>query len=341
MIYIIIYTLILYSQTTINKLLLIDRIIEKHSVYNIAYPTLFSLSYCAIITKVKYNYCNILFYILLLIFHYTYHFLDINKYIFNSVVYIFDKLTLINVLSEVITQSNYKIVFRNTILFGSFYNILLNFQDILIHKLKEINNFNYIHSGIIILIIILNLVNKNKHNILKDKYFDLASRRFLLISGYGIIHLILDIFNMTDIDFIISIISYVLFQKLIVICSIKNLTKLYIVYTPFLIFILNRFVSSIYISNLNNNIIYITIVGLTTINQQLNSRLYCFVCMFIILPTIIENLYYYHKNIEYLSILLYPILNHIHNIYLNDIEFEKNNIEENSIKNNVDIIINE
>ena len=252
---------------------------------------------------------------------------------------------MINVFNELIIRSDYKTIFKNIILFGSIYNILLNCQPLIIEQIKDSiysnSNLKHIHSGLIILIIFLNFINQKEQSSNKDKYFDLASRRFLLTSGYGIIHFILNIFNIKEKKYIVTLISYILFQKLIVVCSLKHLTKLYIVYTPFMIFILNKFVNSIYISNLNNNIIYMTIVGLTTINQQLNSRLYCFVFMFIILPAIIENLYYYHKNIEYLSILLYPILNHIHNIYLNDIEFEKNSFEENSIKNNVDIIINE
>ena len=70
-------TIVFYLQTIINDIVFTDVIIIdfNYSLYNI----LFSLSYCAIITKVCYKHCNIIWHFLTIVFMYCYKYLHLKK----------------------------------------------------------------------------------------------------------------------------------------------------------------------------------------------------------------------------------------------------------------------
>ena len=129
-----------------------------------------------------------------------------------------------------------------------------------------------------------------------------------------------------------SIIIYSIIQLYICICAYFKNIKLYFLLIPTLLLIP---ISYTYENVLNS------IIHLVSLNYKSNSRLYCYNLIFIIIPCIFEYINMKYKFIKYFNILLFPFVYGIYNLYIKDINKEKLIIEENSIKNNINIIINE
>ena len=340
----IIYSLftLLYLQTLVNELIFIDRI-ESDFIFSL-YNILFSLSYCAIITKVLYSYCHIIWHSLTIIFLYTFKYFTVRKQFFCSFKYLYLKIMNITVWNGMCIKYNYRNSLKPFIALSSIYNILDNTKTNVINFLHgkiEISSLIHISCVLNILLICFNYkLNDTKHT--NTLFFDLLSKKFILMFLFSSITnfiYISDNLN-TYIDLRLYISIFIL-QNYINTCAYKNSIKLLFISLPvFLLFTKFYIKSQIMLTSIYNNI-GLPILYILCIQYNPNGRIYALNICYIMVPTIIEYIHIQSEYINCFNIILCGILYYIHDVVQLNIKKEIQHDEENSIKNNIHIIINE
>ena len=331
-----------YIQTIINEIIFIDKI-ESDFIFSL-YNILFSLSYCAIITKVLYSYCHIIWHTLTIIFLYTFKYFTIRKEIFLSYKYLYLKLMNITVWNGMCIKYNYRNSLKPFIALSSIYNIFDNSKNYLVNLfVKKIENSLLVHISCIlnILLIYLNYkINDTKHT--NTIYFDLISNKFIMMFLFsGVTNFIYFSDNLNN-DFNLQLyISIFILQNYINICAYKNSIKYIIISLPVFILLIKVYVKSqIMLESTYNNIV-LPILYILSMQYHSNGRIYTLNICYIILPTIVGYVNIKNEYMNCLNIVLYGILYYIYEIIKINIKKENQHYEENSIKNNIDIIINE
>lgn len=288
---------------------------------NLVYPVIFSMSYTAIITKVDYKLCNVLCHSLLIVFLYTYKYLVFKEEVFPSLIFVFEQLMKIDLWNRLSIKYDYLTSFKPFITYGSILTILDKYKhDIMLNLPTVIEIYNiHILAAVTVCIICLCLFQEQSSN--EGEHFDLVSKRNTLLGVYSICSTLIVLNTTRELYF---------YQAFSLLCAYKNYSKLYFLSLP-----LSTYVSP---QNFTQMFFYFT-----SLKYNVKSRLYCYNIVLLVCPSIsvfIGNSYSMGY-IKYAGLMLYPIVWLLYKMYRSDYQNEQNICEENSIKNKIDIIINE
>jgi len=338
-----IITVVFFLQTIINEIIFND-IIKADFLYSL-YNVIFALSYCAIITKVLYNYCNIIWHVFTILFLYCNKYLNLRKQIYYSYKFVYKQLMNITVWNGMCIKYNYRNSLKPFITLSSIYNIFDNASEIIINYIKNkisINQLVHISCLLNIILIILNFKINDTKTYYNTQYFDLLSKKFIIIFSYSIVCNFLYISDtLTEIIKKSSYIYLFILQLCVNICAYKNYIKYFLLLLP-LFLIVSKFVvkSNIMLISVTNNIQF-PILYILCLQYSTNGRIYILNICSIMVPTVVDYLSLTNEYVNIIIILLYAVLYYIYDTININIKTEIQHDEENSIKNNIDIIINE
>lgn len=335
-------SVLFYLQTVINNILFDDtfQVNFIFSLYNIC----FSLSYCAIITKFVYNKCNILWHILTIAFIYSYTFFELKMSVFSSFNYIYKKFMNITIWNGMCLKYNYRNSIKSFITLSSILTVLENSKVFLVKSIRQkISNSNLKHFSCLIncLLIIFNLQIKNTKES-NTLFFDLFSKKVIILFLFATIYnVIFFCDNLTDEISIVIYISVLVLQLFINYCAYNNYTKYILITMPVFLMISQLFIKSNTLKTTITNNIQLPIIYILCIQYNINGLIYALNISTIIIPTIIEYCMIQNIYINCFVFLLYIVLYYVYDIIKLNINKEIQTDEENSIKNNIDIILNE
>ena len=338
-------TTVFYVQTIINDILFDDVItIEysdfKYSLYNI----LFSLSYCAIITKVCYNHCHIIWHCLTIIFMYGNKYLKLNLQIYFSFKFLYKQLMKITIWNGMCIKYNYRNALKPFITLSSILNIFENTSTIIISLIKhKLTTITWIHIGCFLNIVLIFMnfkINETKIN--NTPFFDLLSKKVIIAILFSFTcNLLYYCDNLNDKITYISIGSLFLLQFCVSFSASKNNIKFILVLFPIFLSLTKCLTKSKIMLNSVTNNIQLPIIYILCLQYNTNGIIYLLNICCIIIPTVIQYLSFTNEYINFCILLLSPLLYYIYNILNLNIKKEIQRDEENSIKNNIDIILNE
>jgi len=312
------------------------------------YVNCFAMAYSSIITKVNYKYCNALTHGMYILFMYSYKYLEVNSDIFSSIDFIFSKLLFVTIGNELSLKYTLHESIKKYMICLCASNIFYNYRSNLLATLNTfiIDPHIYIHISCILNIIIIT-TNIFFHNIIncsrRLSHFDALSKKFFILFMYSVTFNIIDNLKLSDkpiVQYMEYIGSATVYVYLLLCVSIKN--KAFIYYSfPFIIYTSQYIILSEAIQRSLYGIINITIVYTNLHSYQINSRLYAYNAIFIFTQSLISFFNIQNEYISTISICLLPFLIKLYRMYEKDVYYENIYNEENGIKNNIDIIINE
>lgn len=334
--------ILFYVQTIINDILIKDSIDTDFLLCT--YNCIFALSYCAIITKVLYSYCNIIWHMLTIAFLYTYNYLDMNNQLLYSYKYLFHKFMSITVWHGVSVKYNYLTSLKPIFTLSCIYNILENSKIYFVDILSNyIENKNLIHMSCFLNIILslfnFKIIHINHSNTL---FFDLFSKKFIVLFVFVLSYkIIVNCDSLENTSYIGVYIILFIIKMYINTCAHKKFITGIIYSLPVFMIISKLFLKSyIYLNSITNSV-QLPIMYLVCMQYNSNGFIYSLNIITIILPSIVDLIIRKHILWNMLIILLSISLYYVYEIIQLNIKKEIINNEENSIKNNIDIIINE
>ena len=299
----------------------------------------FLISYLSVKTKIFYKYIHIFLHILLITLNYTNKYISSFNHLFTVSLYIciynlLKYCCIWNIFSNV---SNLKNIY-GFILFECFNNII----NICYNKSYIIFSSTLYTIFHILCIIICYQIHKlpDKDNII---YFDFISRNILML----LIHNICTELYLENTEFLVTQ-TNVLFYLLGIIYGIilsKINPKIYFLSVPLIVIILYNFYSS-NVYSVFLNMLCMPIKFIMYAPYSLDGRIYAIVSTDILIKISLSYIKQFFS-IQYFvtQIILYVAwtcsMFFLSNIHIYNINYIDKSIEENNLKNNIDIIINE
>ena len=337
------YVSIFYFQNVLNELLFKKNQTDfAFSLYNI----IFSLSYCAIITKVLFNHCNIIIHCMATIFIYMNKYIVVSPEIISSYKFLYKQFSNITVWNCMCVRYNYRNSLKPFITLSSIYNLLDITESRVVNLLLSFEMISiyivHINCFMNVILIILNLKIKERETKSNVTYFDLISKKFVVLFIFTVLCNFLFFSEVLSEFWNMKVgLSLFIFHNLVSFCVFKTKYVYFVSLLPIFLVYTKYYMNSGVLLKYIINITYLPILYMVCLQYRINGRIYALNICYIMVPTIIE---YLEVRNEYINYLIAPIaffLYNINEIIKLNIQKEIETIEENSIKNNIDIIINE